>query len=154
LTARQAWPQLKKRPTAAALTAASSSASSQTIIGSLPPSSSVTRLICSAAIAITLRPVSVAPVKPILRTAGCLIRASPTVPPGPVTTFSTPGGRPASRNSLITSMIVNGVVVAGFTTTVFPASSAGPILLPISETGKFHGTIEAHTPIGRFRIIP
>jgi len=32
---------------------------------------------------------------------------------------------------------------------VFPDSSAGASLLPIKETGKFHGTMAPHTPIGR-----
>jgi hypothetical protein len=51
-------------------------------------------------------------------------------------------------------MSVNGVVPAGFTTTVLPVTSAGPILLPRSDSGKFHGTIEPHTPMGFLMIIP
>ena len=43
---------------------------------------------------------------------------------------------------------MSGVVPAGLTTTQLPASSAGPSLLPISETGKFHGTMEPQTPKG------
>ena len=46
------------------------SASSHTIIGSLPPSSSVTRLISRPATSITWRPTSVEPVKAMRRTRG------------------------------------------------------------------------------------
>ena len=42
--------------------------------------------------------------------------------------------------------VVTGVVDAGFTTTVFPAMSAGPIFVPMSVMGKFLGTMAAHTP--------
>src|ERR1041385_274469 len=45
-------------------------------------------------------------------------------------------------------MSVSGVVPAGFTTTVLPASNAGPSLLPIRDTGKFQGTMEPQTPRG------
>src|SRR5262249_58715438 len=145
-------PQLEKRPTEAALTARSMSASSQTIIGSLPPSSNVTCLKSLAADCITRLPVSVAPVKPIFRTVGLTSSSSPTTLPGPVTTLRTPFGPPPSTIALsINSQqrrSVSGVVPAGFTTTVLPASSAGPSLLPISETGKFQGTMAPQTPNG------
>ena len=44
----------------------------------------------------TRRPVSVAPVKPIFLTVGLTSNSSPTTLPGPVTTFKTPLGPPAS----------------------------------------------------------
>ena len=53
-----------------ALAAASTSASSHTIIGSLPPSSRVTRLISRPATSMTCRPTSVEPVKAMRRTFG------------------------------------------------------------------------------------
>ena len=44
----------------------------------------------------------------------------------------------------------SGVWLAGFTTIVQPAASAGPALRVIIAAGKFHGVIAAHTPIGCF----
>ena len=124
------------------------SASSQMIIGSLPPSSSVVRLEPTAASAATRSPVGVEPVKATLRTSGCVTSASPVTGPVPVTTLNTPSGRISLRISCRRS-VVNGVVSAGFATTVLPHSSAGPSLLQSSVVGKFHGTIAATTPSGR-----
>ena len=59
--------------------------------------------------------------------SSCLQIAPPTSAPGPVTTLSTPSGRPACSAALAISIAVNGVFDAGFRTTVFPAASAGPI---------------------------
>ncbi len=53
--------------------------------------------------------------------------AVPTTSPGPVTTFRTPGGRPASSASWPRRRVVSGVALAGLRTTEFPAASAGPI---------------------------
>ena len=129
-----------------------------TIMGSLPPNSKVTCLKSFAADCITRLPVSVAPVKPILRTVGLTSSSSPTTLPGPVTTLMTPLGPPPAWIALSISstqrISVSGVVPAGLTTTVLPAKRAGPSLLPISETGKFHGTIAPQTPIGLRRTKP
>ena len=43
---------------------------------------------------------------------------------------------------------------AGFTMTVLPVTRAGPILLAISDTGKFHGRIAPQTPMGCLTIMP
>ncbi len=59
----------------AALAAAARSASSQMIIGSEPPSSSVTRLVPLAHSAMICSPTGVEPVKAILRTSGCVASA-------------------------------------------------------------------------------
>ena len=45
-------------------------------------------------------------------------------------------------------MVANGVLVAGLITIVLPAARAGPSLVPMSVSGKFHGTMAPHTPIG------
>jgi hypothetical protein len=50
--------------------------------------------------------------------------------------------------------VVSGVELAGFTTTVFPAASAGPIFVPMRVMGKFQGTIAPHTPTGRLNTRP
>ena len=54
-------------------------------------------------------PVAVSPVKATLPMPGWAAMAAPAVPPGPVTTFSTPAGKPASRASSATRMAVSGV---------------------------------------------
>ena len=119
------------------------------IIGSEPPSSSVTRFDPFAARAPTRSPVGVEPVNATLRTNGCVTSASPATEPAPGTTLKTPGGSPASVRISASRRVVNGVVSAGLATTVFPHSSAGPSLLHSSVVGKFHGTIAATTPSGR-----
>ena len=123
-------------------------------MGSLPPSSRVRRFIWGAAHSATCLPVSVAPVKAMRRMRGCLSSASPSVPPGPVTMFSTPLGSPAWFSSSMMRMAVRGVVEAGLTIMVFPAASAGPTLVPIRVMGKFQGTMPAQTPMGCLITIP
>ena len=54
-------------------------------------------------------PVVVSPVKATLPTPGCAAIAAPAVPPGPVTTLTTPGGIPASSASSASRIAVNGV---------------------------------------------
>ncbi len=52
--------------------------------------------------------------------------ASPTVSPGPVTTLTTPSGRPAWLPSSTIRRRLSDVVDAGLMTTVLPVASAGP----------------------------
>ena len=66
----------------------------------LPPSSRVTRLICSAQPAMTARPTSVEPVKHTLRTAGWDTKRSPTTLPLPGRICRTPSGRPGFERQL------------------------------------------------------
>ena len=124
------------------------------IIGSEPPSSSVTRFIPGAASAMICSPTGVEPVKAILRTSGWRTRAVPVTDPLPVTTLNTPAGRPPSASSSAKRSVVSGVVPAGLATTVLPATSAGASLLHSSVVGKFQGTIAPTTPSGRRRTIP
>src|SRR5919199_1600805 len=100
------------------------------------------------AISATRLPVLVEPVKATRRTFGCATNASPNSEPGPVRMFNVPAGRPACVKNSATFNDVSGVVGEGFATTVLPVTSAGPIFVPSSVMGKFHGTIAAHTPIG------
>ena len=154
MTARQACPQLKKRPTLAALTAESTSASSRTIMGSDPPSSSVTRFTPRAASSATCFPTGVDPVNATFATRRSVTRASPRTDPLPVTTWKTSSGSPCSRMISAIRRVVSGVVSAGFATTTLPQTSAGPSLLPSSVVGKFQGTIATTTPSGRLRTSP
>ena len=94
--AQQSWPALPKTAIGADAAAASRSASAKTTFADLPPSSSVTRLIVSAAAAAMPRPTSVEPVKAIFATSGCSTSRLPHTLPGPATTLTTPSGIPAS----------------------------------------------------------
>jgi hypothetical protein len=86
---------------------AAGSASSSTMAGSLPPSSSVTRLRSGAAERATFFPVSTEPVKLTLRGTGCDVMSAPSSSP-PLTMLTTPGGN-TSRRSSPTFSVVNGV---------------------------------------------
>jgi hypothetical protein len=65
-----------------------------------------------------------------------------------VTTFTTPGGNPASANSRAVSTVAAGVCSEGLITNVFPQASAGAALNATCSPGEFHGVIAATTPIG------
>jgi len=113
---------LAKPPQTAPETALSRSASEQTIIGSLPPSSSTLPLRSAAQTSPTLRPTSTEPVKKTLPT---LERqsASPIRPP-PWTTRTSPSGRPPFSKTLAIRSPSSGVRLAGLRTTPLPAISA------------------------------
>ncbi len=115
-------------------------------LADLPPSSSVTRLIVSAAPAAIERPTSVEPVNAIFATSGCSTSRCPQVRPGPTTTFTTPAGIPASSTSSENLSDVSGVSSAGLSTTVLPAASAGASFHAAIVSGKFHGVISPTTP--------
>ena len=83
----------------------------------------------------TRSPVSTEPVSATSLTSLCLERAPPTSSPPPVTTLSAPSGSPASFASSANFSRVRGVNDAGFATTVFPAASAGAMLLAAITSG-------------------
>lgn len=122
-----------KIPWADHLMAWSTLASSKTIVGLLPPSSNVTALIFESAAALRIvRPTRVLPVNVILLIEGCeeiadpavfptkyrcqfvLVNASRKGVPYPVTTFTTPGGSPASLNKLARKRALKGVISDGY----------------------------------------
>src|SRR5690606_29253686 len=120
--------------------------------GDLPPSS---RLLCFrffAAVAPILRPVVSEPVNDILRTNGWETRGEPTSSPKPVTTFTTPGGNPASSNKRAKSSVDAEVNSDGLMTTVHPAASAGASFHASKSNGEFHGVIIPTTPSGSWRV--
>ena len=57
----------------------------------------------------------------------------------PVMTLRTPGGKPTESASSATASIDADVTSEGFTTTVFPAASAGAAAIIVRNTGEFHG---------------
>ena len=118
----------------------------------MPPSSSTTGFGPLAAAAITRRPVATEPVKVTERTSGWRTRASPASSPKPVTTLTTPAGRPASAAISASFRAVSGDCSAGLTTAAQPAASAGASERIAMPSGKFHGTMWAVTPIGSIMV--
>src|SRR5205085_53878 len=92
-------------------------------------------------------PISVEPVKETFRTSAWVTRASPILAPQPGSTWSAPGGRPASIAIRPNIRAVSGDREAGFSTTVLPAASAGATFQQAIGKGKFQGTMAATTPI-------
>ena len=82
------------KPSSALSRKSSSSAmtSAKKMFGDLPPSSSVTGMMFSAAYCMIRRPVVVSPVKAILAMRLLLASGLPASTPKPLTTLSTPGG--------------------------------------------------------------
>ena len=72
--------------------------------------------------------------------------------PGPVRTFTTPSGIPASRQISPSIIAVIGVALAGLRIRVLPAASAGASFQAAISSGKFQGTIWAQTPTGSRRV--
>lgn len=106
-------------------TAFSIDASENTIAGALPPSSRCTRLTSFAAERATAIPARTDPVIATICGVGCSTSATP-VSRSPRTTLSVPAGVCRATISA-SSSVVSGVDSAGFSTTVFPAASAGAI---------------------------
>ena len=121
--------------------------------GALPPSSREIFFSCGAHWAISSLPTAFEPVKPSFRTVGFDVISTPisaASSAAPVTTESTPGGRPASSASAATASAESGVCSAGFSTIVQPAASAGADFRVGMAAGKFQGVIPAVTPTGSF----
>src|SRR5215469_3369218 len=135
-------------PNSAPSTAASQSASAKKTFGDLPPSSSVTRFRVSAAPFTIIFPTAALPVKAILSTSACLTSAAPVTSPTPFTTFTTPGGNPASSNQFANSIAVSGVCSAGFSTQQHPAAIAGVSFHAAIQSGKLQGMICPAAPTG------
>ena len=129
----------------AASAAFSMFASASTICGPLPPSSS-TRFLRAASRA-TCSPALVEPVKTTEATSGFVTSADPTSP-RPCTTFSVPGGKPASWMTSANMLAQSGACSDGFQTVVQPTARPYTIGIPAMSTGKFQGVTAAMTPTG------
>ena len=115
----------------------------------MPPSSIEQLTTWSAASFNSTRPTSVEPVKDSLRTRGSCTIAETTAPERRAgSTLTTPAGTPASSRILAISRAVSGVSLAGLSTTVHPAASAGPILRVAIAAGKFQGVTRTQIPTG------
>ena len=98
----------------------------------------------------TSTPVWTEPVKRTFAMPGCSTRTFVSAPPA-VTTFTTPGGRPARRQRSPTASPVSAVAEAGFRTTVLPAARQAAISTNGMPNGKFQGVTTAMTPRGSKR---
>src|SRR5205807_8732897 len=123
-------------------------ASASTTIAFFPPSSSEHFLSSRPQISETARPTSTLPVKYTAATSPCRTSASPASSPNPNTTFTTPGGRPASSRASTNRSAQSGVSSAGLSTAVLPAMIAGNSFHDGMAMGKFHGVMHQTTPKG------
>ena len=130
------------------LIALSISASAKMMFGFFPPNSKLTFLNIGPATLAMCLPVTVPPVNEIALIFGCSTMAWPTLPPNPLTIFSTPLGNPADEQISPNIAAVTGVNSLGLATTQFPAAKAGAIFQVNKYKGKFHGLIHPTTPIG------
>ncbi|MNS87971.1 hypothetical protein D3C72_1219290 [compost metagenome] len=99
LAQTQVWPPLRNFEMRAPSMARSRSASLKTMKGALPPSSSDSRFMLSAAPRIKSEPTRVEPVKEILRTVSFAMISLPISVGMPVTMLMTPAGMPARSAS-------------------------------------------------------
>ncbi len=97
------------------------------------------------------RATGVEPTKLTALTVG-LSRIASTASLSPWTTFSTPGGRPASANRSASSTEADGSFSLGFSTTVFPQAIALAIIHSGTMTGKLNGVMHPTTPTGCLRL--
>src|SRR5215510_9851003 len=93
-------------------------------------------------------PVASDPVNATFATSGCSTSGAPTSGPKPVTTLTTPGGKPAASTSFMNSSTEAEVNSDGLITTVLPAANAGASFHVVNRSGEFQGTIAAMTPSG------
>src|SRR5258706_13178424 len=120
----QVCPVAAKIPDTAPLTASSMTASSNTMLGDLPPSSSPTFLKPRAAVSAMILPVVSDPVNVIFAVSGCSTSGMPASLPYPVTTLTTPAGKPACSTNLTNSSAGADVDSEGLITTGVPAAQA------------------------------
>ncbi len=99
---------------------------------------------CSAAWREIARAVAGPPVKVMWSTSEWLTSAAPASGPRPVTTLTTPSGKPASTSSDANSTTEAEATSLGLSTTVFPAASAGASLHVERRSGEFQGTSGCH----------
>ncbi len=148
----QLWPAKEKALLASRSAASGRSASASTIAGVAFPSSSKTFFL--GARSRRCQPTALDPVNDSALTRGSSTSASPIVAAGPVRTLSMPSGRPAPAMTSASKSALNGVWLAGLSTTAHPAPSAGASLWAVRFSGKLNGDIAPTTPTGRRTVNP
>ncbi len=123
------------------------SASGMTIMWFFAPPSACTRLPFTEPVANTYLAIGVEPTKLTAATRGSESSVS-TASLSPLTTFSTPGGAPASSISSASRSPVDGSFSEGFSTKVLPHAIATGNIHIGTIAGKLNGVMPAHTPIG------
>ena len=113
----------------------------------LAPPRAWARLPWAVAEAYTYFAIGVEPTKLSAFTSGCSRRRS-TATLSPLTTFRTPGGKPASWNSSATNIGADGSRSDGFSTNVFPQATALGNIHIGTMAGKLNGVMPATTPRG------
>ena len=144
----QIWPEWKPQTLTSAVTAFARSASWHTTHAPLPPSSRRSRFIVWPPASKIRAPTAVEPVNEIMSTFWERTSASPSSGEEPVTTFTTPGGKPTCWHRSANSMIASGSWGAGFMTIVLPVARAGPTFPAMLTSGKLYGEMHATTPTG------
>src|SRR3954454_23769821 len=146
-TEMQLWPANENAFAASFWAAPSTSASAATTTGVALPSSRLTRFFVARSF--SFHPTGPAPVNVIALTRSSSTSTLPISDAGPTSTFSHPGGRPASSASSARKSADSGVCDAGLSTTAQPAASDGASLWATRLSGKLNGLIAPTIPIGR-----
>ena len=152
VVAKQDCPALRMTAAAAASTAASRSASGSTIVGDLPPSSRLTGTIRARGGGHHRGPGGHRAGERHVRDERVVDDRGAGRLPAPVTTATTPFGRPASSSIPATEPVDSGATSEGLTSTVLPAASAGATPRKSWLSGEFHGVMWATTPRARARV--
>ncbi|MNL62418.1 hypothetical protein D3C87_1864400 [compost metagenome] len=79
---------------------------------------------------------------------GCPAKRAPASLPRPVTTLSTPAGKPAVSAMRARLRVLKEASSDGLITTEHPAANAGATFHAAFTNGKFQGTINPATPAG------
>ena len=111
------------------------------------PPSACTRLPAAVPVRCTYSAIGVEPTKLTAATSSWVSSAS-TASLSPLTTFSTPGGTPASTASSASRRPQDGSFSDGFSTKVLPQASAIGYIHIGTIAGKLNGVIPAQTPRG------
>ena len=149
LAAAQRWPAFEKADASVHSTARSRSASSQTTSAFFPPSSITVFARRRPAASAIARPVEAEPVKLTRSTRVSSTSGIPASAPSPWTTFSTPGGRPASRQSRPSHHADAGACSDGFSTEPLPQRIEGNAFQATLGRGVLKEMRSAATPTGR-----
>ena len=149
LAAAHRWPAFENAEASDHSTARPRSASSQTTSAFLPPSSITVFARRRPAASARSRPVPAEPVNETRSTRSSSTSGIPTSGPRPWTTFSTPGGSPASRHRRPNHAAESGACSDGFSTEALPQNIEGNAFHATFGSGVLNEIRSAATPTGR-----